>query len=160
MKKKQKTYLSPSRGFTLIELLIVIAIIGILASVVLVSTNNARNRAANVATRQTLASIKNNFFNCCYLPSGNPEFAAINLPGGLSRIWCAVGPAYPPTNIDLVSPNAAQLGNGATDVIYDIWNDCYEDNPMIRVKVIGGNCAGDFFITENGITSPIPASCN
>ena len=53
-----------NRGFTLIELLIVIAIIGILAGVILVSTTSARDKAQVSAGMQTLKSVMPYAIDC------------------------------------------------------------------------------------------------
>lgn len=55
-----------NRGLTLIELMVVIAIIGLLASIVLASLNTSRNRAANsaiVSNMQTIVSTANLYYS-------------------------------------------------------------------------------------------------
>lgn len=49
---------TPNRGFSLIELLIVIAIIGILASIVLAGTANSRNKAADTQIRSSIHQLR------------------------------------------------------------------------------------------------------
>lgn len=53
-----------SKGFTLIELLIVIAIIGILSSIVLVSLSSARNRAYRASALSTVTGLGTEIITC------------------------------------------------------------------------------------------------
>jgi len=53
------------KGFTLIELLIVIAIIGILASIVIVSMSGVRAKGNTAGYKTTLSSLQPALLTCC-----------------------------------------------------------------------------------------------
>ncbi|EKE19512.1 MAG: hypothetical protein ACD_8C00146G0017 [uncultured bacterium] len=76
------------KGFTLIELLIVIAIIGILAGIVLVSTGSSRKKAQLAKALSTMKSISN-AVNMCIINGGNLVAPNDNGTGG--TLICSTG---------------------------------------------------------------------
>lgn len=60
------------RGFTLVETLIVIAIIGILATIIIISLFSARDKARDGKRKAEISQIGRVLTLSCYIPDGGP----------------------------------------------------------------------------------------
>lgn len=124
--KKQKT----NRAFTLIELLIVIAIIGILAGVVLVSTSNARMKANDAAIIQSAKSMMSGIWTES-LASGDYGKYYINFWIG-SEADCDA-------DFALIVPNGAGLASACKNMIRNMGSASVTGNPTYKLYVGMGN---------------------
>jgi prepilin-type N-terminal cleavage/methylation domain-containing protein len=127
------------RGFTLIELLTVIAVIGLLAGVILVSTAGVRDDAKEAAVLSQMRSVQVAMVRCLnknkvmYCRGGTGVLAPINCTGD-RNYGAGGGPAYSvSTGAHLTrfaddAPFCGTKDSGGGDISFGVWPDITEND--------------------------------
>ncbi len=117
------------KGFTLIELLIVIAIIGILSSVVLSNLNNAKTKASDTSVKGDLSSVRS---------SASIEYENI-------------GSSYNNTGTDISGEDCSTLSTPGT-----IFRNTNIQNALIQIKTLNNDQALYCNVTSNAYAIVAP----
>lgn len=131
-------------GFTLIEILIVVAVIGILATIIIALLSGSTDKASANKAKTTLGSLKNALAICC----SNPSTALVSWNGsGAAPALCSGATSTYPTPSEL----------GASTVTYAPSSACNTSSPALQATISGLNkteCNGVWTINYTGVVGP------
>ena len=122
MKNSKKFVRNNKQGFTLLELLVVVAIIGILASVIFVALSDSQKKGADAAVKANLSTIR-----------GESELFALDnndsfLPSGGTTFGIATCPAYNVSGTDMLSKDKTIADAIAEAVKRGTGGSCYNSS--------------------------------
>ncbi len=127
--------MNTKKGFTLIELLVVISVIGILASIVLVSLGDAQDAAKDARIKSSMSQLRvvaqiasdpiGNYTGVCSAVNGSPAHTDITDMGGTITTACTAATSS--------FCMAVTLNNT------DVW--CVDATQLIEGTCSGGDCS-------------------
>lgn len=139
---------SHNRGFTIVELLVVIVIIGILASLVIVSYRGSQQKASNTQTLNTVT----HYIKATFLYElENKKFPEPS-PGGVA--WSCLGTGYPGNVCLTVSGGACNGFGGVTsanwynDAVMPHLGNKTPPTSLQRISCNGSTVVGGAFLSN------------
>jgi prepilin-type N-terminal cleavage/methylation domain-containing protein len=141
--KKENNIKKIRSGFTLIELLIVIAIIGILSSVVIVSSMGARQDARDSKALQVISSTQIEAYRCITKdPSAFPNLRLIESTSAISSL-CAYNPGGGNVAVPNISDWPAFPVEGFGNIQWCLVTSTLATSPGSCGAYANGSCGGD-----------------
>jgi prepilin-type N-terminal cleavage/methylation domain-containing protein len=148
------------RGFTLLELLVVLAIIGLLAGIIMLALNSARNKARDAKRagdmRQMITALEQYYSQRSSYPTGTASIAAGGALLSDSNSFNGGSEPFVPNYIPLLpaapKPNDGGCGSSSGAGNNNYWYETTDDGMRYTMTFCLGNDAGDWLAGSRTVT--------